>query len=53
MSELREFLLREVGAHVESLRLEIGTTSREAAGGLRKHVEGRIQELAEGMRDAR
>lgn len=53
LSEVREYLLREVGAHVESLRLEIGTTSREAAGGLRKHVEGRIQELSEGMRDAR
>ena len=53
ISEQREYLLREVGGHVESLRLEIGATSREAAGGLRKHMEGRIQELSEGMRDAR
>ena len=53
MSELREYVLREMGAHVESLRLEMGSTSREAAGGLRKHVEGRIQELTDSMRDAR
>lgn len=53
VSEAREYLLREMSAHVESLRLEIGSTSREAAGGLRKHVEGRIQELAESMREAR